>query len=91
MCVRKKVFPYYEFEKLKNQNTLANEYKSNIFLSFSGITKSDSCPGDEVSGSTPKEWCPRVHTCHTCMATKGCEWDGVKVSNCHEMKHRLRE
>ena len=24
------------------------------------------------------------------MATKGCEWDGVKVSNCHEMKHRKK-
>ena len=22
------------------------------------------------------------------MATKGCEWDGVKVSNCREMKQQ---
>ena len=55
---------------------------------YLGISKSDLCPGDEGSGSNPKEWCPRVHTCHTCMATQGCEWDGIKQSNCREMKHR---
>ena len=43
-------------------------------------TKPEECPVEDSLG------CPRLHTCHSCMATKGCEWDGVKVSNCREMK-----
>ena len=53
---------------------------------FSGFTKADQCPGER--GSSSKEWCPLVHTCHACAATKGCEWEGIKDPKCRGMKHR---
>ena len=51
-----------------------------------GFTKADQCPGER--GSSAKEWCPLVHTCHACAATKGCEWEGIKDPKCRGTKHR---
>lgn len=56
---------------------------------YPSVSRPDECPGDE-GGSTAKEWCPRLHTCHSCAATQNCQWDVGKISHCKESKaHKL--
>ncbi len=51
------------------------------------VSRSDQCPGNQAT--SPKESCPRLHTCHSCLATPGCEWDLDKVSHCKQIKKRI--
>ena len=51
------------------------------------ISKPEEC--SKISNDdSAQEWCPRLHTCHACVATKGCEWEGTKISdfNCRPIE-----
>ena len=36
----------------------------------------------------PKEWCDKLHTCHSCTANEGCVWEIEKISKCREEKRK---
>ena len=55
------------------------------------ISKPNEC--NKISNDdSAQEWCPRLHTCHACVATKGCEWEGAKISdyNCRPIEPASR-
>ena len=55
------------------------------------ISKPEEC--SKISNDdSAQEWCPRLHTCHACVATKGCEWEGAKISeyNCRPIEPASR-
>ena len=52
---------------------------------YPSISRLEQC--DRVSA---KELCPRLHTCHSCAATRDCEWIlNNKGSHCKELKNRI--
>eukprot|EP00094_Tigriopus_californicus_P013495 TCALIF_13053-PA protein Name:"Similar to tag-53 Putative protein tag-53 (Caenorhabditis elegans)" AED:0.08 eAED:0.08 QI:208/1/1/1/0.92/1/14/654/1185 len=39
-------------------------------------------------GTTPKEWCGALHSCHSCSPKPGCSWESAKVSKCRETRKK---
>ena len=81
------VFPFHEkfffsilyYYYCRNSQTVENDEPV--------ISKPEEC--SKISNDdSAQEWCPRLHTCHACVATKGCEWEGTKISdfNCRPIE-----